>query len=271
MDQDEGAKYRYVFSLGSFHCKHAKPWRTSSCPSNVIVHLDSAGGEREDVSEQLQLSGAVCPSPIPKAIAHVAGQLKGTQISFWTAQYSKKDWINFWLIERGVDKGSLRVFICLFNCCCYWNGILWGWDCASRCGRWSFLLSPFGSPATAAVTLYPHSLHFGTLCSVPVLRLGILIYFCLTSPSCPGEPLPTAFPSYPSRVWSTAEWLSQICWWLLWKLAVSWLYKLAPGHREMLLYSPLLFFSAFLWSASSPLALTFVDVTILKRRDLGIY
>lgn len=86
------------------------------------------------------------------------------------------------------------------------------------------------------------------------------------------ELLSTDFCSYSSRVWSTAEWLCQICWWLLWKLAcVLRLYKLALGHKVMLLCSPLLFFSACLWSASSSLALTFEDMMVLKSRGLGIY
>lgn len=52
---------------------------------------DSAGGEWGSVLEQLKLSKAVCPTPILKAIALVEEQLKGTQISFWTAQYIKTD------------------------------------------------------------------------------------------------------------------------------------------------------------------------------------
>lgn len=47
--------------------------------------------------------------------------------------------------------------------------------------------------------------------------------------------------------------------------------RLVLDHKEMLLYSPLLFFSAFLWSVCSSLALTFEDMMALKSSSLGIY
>lgn len=50
------------------------------------------------------------PCPSLEIIALVAQQLKGVQVSVWTTQCIKTDWIYFWLIDRAVDKGSLRAF-----------------------------------------------------------------------------------------------------------------------------------------------------------------
>lgn len=65
--------------------------------------------------------------------------------------------------RQGCRQGNLRAFLWFFNCWCYWNGILWGRDCVSRGGWWSFLLSPFGSPVTMVVCIPYLPWHFTQL------------------------------------------------------------------------------------------------------------